>query len=186
MEQDSSDESLVSQAQQGSDDAFRELVSRHKNYVFAVIGRQLNNREVAEELAQDTFVRAYRALSKFRGDSSFRTWLTRIALNTTRSYFSSRRAVMEQANVPLEDEHIKEVGQSDHDPVIAKELVALFRGCFRKLKSDLREVVSLCGFEEQSYEEVALSLAIPVGTVRSRLNRARLMLKECVKRGGEL
>lgn len=183
MESEPSDSELVARAQQGSHDAFRELVSRHKNYVFGLIGRQVGRRDVAEELCQDAFVKAFRALARFRGDASFRTWITRIALNTTHSHFASKRYASERASVSLE--HAAEEAHEDPDPVVARELMTRFRDCLKKLKGDLREVVSLCGFEEQSYEDVAAALSIPVGTVRSRLNRARLTLRECVERGGE-
>lgn len=186
MQEVPSDSELVALASSGDDDAFRELVSRYKNYVFAIIGRAVGDRELAEELSQDVFVKAYRGLPKFRGDAIFKTWLTRITLNTTHSYFRSKKFSNKKRTVSFEQEEILEPSASDHDPILKKQMMEAFRLCFGKMKSQLQEVITLCGYQEHTYEEAASSLEIPVGTVRSRLNRARLTLKECMDQKGEI
>jgi len=186
MEQEPPDTTLVKQAQSGCDEAFRELVSRYKNYVFALIGRQVSDREIAEDLSQDVFIKVYKALPKYRGEASFKSWITRIALNTSHSYFQSKRFSQKARNVQFEEQLVDSEGQRDHDPVQQKYLKATFRLCFGKMAASMQEVIVLCGFQELSYQEVAHTIDIPIGTVRSRLNRARLTLKECMEQQGAL
>jgi len=186
MEQEPPDSTLVEQAQSGSDDAFRELVSRYKNYVFALIGRQVVDRDLAQDLSQEVFIKVYRALSKYRGEASFKSWLTRIALNTTHSYFRSKRFRQRSKNILFEEKLVDTNGQSDHDPIEQKYLKTTFKLCFGKIAATMQEIIALCGFQELSYQEVAETLDIPVGTVRSRLNRARITLKECMEQQGAL
>lgn len=183
-EDELSDKELIQQVQSGSDEAFRVLVSRYKNYVFTIIGRQVQDRDVAEELSQDVFVRSYKAMSRYRGECSFKTWITRISLNTSYSYFRSKKFSKQKVTVSTEEETFQEHGVSDHDPIFRKEIMVIFKNCFGKMKIQMQQVVTLCGYEEQSYEEAAEVLEVPVGTIRSRLNRARLTLKECMERQG--
>ncbi|MCB0319648.1 MAG: RNA polymerase sigma factor [Bdellovibrionales bacterium] len=182
--EEQSESELVLAAQGGSHEAFRELVSRHKNYIFAIVGKQVRNREIAEDLSQEIFVKAYNGLSRYRSESSFKTWITRIALNTTHSYFRSKSYTQQKATVSSEEDSALEIASSDHDPVFRKQIITFFALCFGKMSSAMQDVVTLCGYEEQSYEQAAEVLQVPVGTIRSRLNRARLTLRECLERQG--
>jgi RNA polymerase sigma-70 factor (ECF subfamily) len=184
--EDASDEELVRKAASGEDDAYRELVARYKNYVFAVIGRQIGDRNTAEELAQDVFVKAYKALSHFRSEATFKTWLTKITLNTTRSYFKSRRYKESIQTVSNEDVSITEQGKLAPDSVVTRELLSVFQLCFGALSPLMQDVMTLCSYQGESYEQASTMLDIPVGTVRSRLNRARIALKECMQSKGAL
>ena len=169
------DHQIVREVVAGNSDRFRLLVLRHQALVFALIMRQVGEKELAEELAQETFLKAYRNLKLFRFEAKFSTWLTRIALNTMNSYFSSR-AYKERSRTDS-------FSQEKHDRpealgADAKSDMEQFRNLLGTLSPKLREVLVLCGLEGKSYEEAAHMLSIPIGTVRSRLNKARLVLKD--------
>lgn len=174
-----SDEQIIRVVLAGDKELFRELVARHKNLVFASILRQVGARDVAEDLAQQTFVRAYSGLQRFRFESQFSTWLTRIALNTTASHFASR-AFKESKLRTSYDETAHDVSVSEDADTQREERLRLvrFQQALAALPTRLREPLVLCGLQEMSYQEAATVLNIPVGTIRSRLNHARLRMRE--------
>ncbi len=167
------DNLLIKSILQGEKEKFRELVNRNKDLIYSLIIRQVGNPSDAEELTQEVFTKAYFNLSSFEGRSKFSTWLYRIALNTTNSYFRSR--------VYKEKIKTRNLDLSKHDMPQEKENISedltLFQRALAELKPIFREVLVLCGLQGHSYEEVAVMLNIPVGTVRSRLNTARLNVK---------
>lgn len=178
------EDELVRQVQGGTKEAFREIVRLNRSYVFSIIMRQVGDRATAEELAQEVFLKAYRALPRFRQDASLKTWLTRIIMNHTRSYFVSKKYRYRQQTESF-DADIHDYGEeSAADPVERRSIVASLRICFSKLKGNSQSVISICGFQQQSYQEAADLLQIPVGTVRSRLHKARLELQECLEKRG--
>ena len=152
------------------------LIERHQNLVFGMIMRQVGDRVLAEELAHECFVRAYKHLAKVRAEANFSTWLTRIALNVTSSYFTSRR-YREALRSESFDVRLHDRGQDSDPSPAAETMLNSFRQALANLKPKFREVLTLCALEGKSYEDAAQVLAIPVGTVRSRLNKARLLLK---------
>jgi RNA polymerase sigma-70 factor (ECF subfamily) len=187
-ESEPSDEELVRLVQGGDLDQYRGLVRRHKNYVFGLIQRQIDNSAITEDLAQDVFIRAYRAIGSFRHEALFRTWLTRIAFNVVKNYFQSSAFKKQRRTSPIDSE--EQVGRvayvgSVEQSLEQKQFLSLLLECVAFLPSKLREVLTLCAFEEQSYEYAAEVLEIPTGTVRSRLNRARLGLKDCIRKQDE-
>lgn len=169
------DEELIGWIVAGKREYFSVLVERYQKMVFGMIMRQVGSRDVADEIAQETFLRAYKNLETFRRESKFATWLIRIALNQTSNYFSSKRFRQSKQTVSLDmkrhDLPDENISRNDHRE-------ALFLSALGVLAPKFRDVLTLCGYEGKSYEEAALILEIPIGTVRSRLNRARLMLKE--------
>lgn len=174
----SSDSEVITRVLGGQRDEFRVLVDRYKNMVFAMIVRQVGDPATAEDLAQETFCRAFQHLKSFRFESTFSTWLTRIALNQTSSYFSSRK-FKEGRKTESFDARTHDMGT--HDPEHReriKEVLEAFRKGLGDLSPKLRDVLVLCAFEQKNYEEAASILDIPVGTVRSRLNAARLQLRK--------
>ncbi|MBN8548689.1 MAG: sigma-70 family RNA polymerase sigma factor [Deltaproteobacteria bacterium] len=181
--EDSYNESaIIQRVLKGERDEFRHLIDRHKNMVFAMLMRQVGNHSVAEDLAQETFCRAYQHLKKFRFESSFSTWLTRIALNQAGTYFSSRK-FKESKRTESFDVQTHDMGSSDiQHSQERKEIFAALRSALGELSPKLREVLVLCAFEGKSYEEAAEVLTVPVGTVRSRLNAARLEVKKLIPR----
>ena len=178
-----SDESaIVRKVQSGDKDEFRHLVLRYKDMVYALVLRQVGRHDLAEEIAQDVFVRAFLHIRKFRFEAKFSTWLTRITLNQTHSYFSSKR-FRQQCSTESFDQTTHDMSDSDQSKDLEEEkehahLMQSFRNALGMLKPKFREVLVLCGLEGKSYQEAAEVLAVPVGTIRSRLNKARLLVKE--------
>lgn len=161
----------------GNPDEFRPLVTVHKDRVFSMVLRMVGERPIAEELTQEIFVKAYTSLARFRFDSSFGTWITRIALNHTSNYFDSRRYKQYKKTVPF-DALVHDRPEELSEP---NKLLLHFRDALEDLKPALREVLVLCALEGKTYEEAALILSIPVGTVRSRLNRARERVRQTLE-----
>lgn len=182
-----SDEVIVRRVLAGDRDLFRELVRRHKAVVFGSIMRQVGSRAVAEELAQETFVRAFTGLHSFRFEARFSTWVVRIALNATSSYFSSRAYRELKRTTAFEPaSHDSRSAPDGEELRERKQRIDRFRSELERLAPRLREVLVLCGVEGRPYEEVAAVLGIPVGTVRSRLNKARLEMRRALAEpGGE-
>jgi len=176
-EKESDEVSLVARICAGDRDLFRMIVETHKDAVFSCVMRQVGVYATAEELTQDIFLRAYRGLRSFRGDSALRTWLIRIALNTTNSYFGSKRYRQQIATDVLDP--LKHDRGIEMEPQDSAQIV-LFRKALGSLPPKLRYTLVLCGLEGKKYEEAADILGIPVGTVRSRLNKARLLVKTAI------
>lgn len=174
-----SERDIIERVLRGSRDEFRHLMRLHQDKVYALILRQVGDPQVAQELAQDTFVKAYQKLSSFRFESEFSTWLIRIALNHSNSYFSSKKFKQGQRTVSLDMERYEQPAiEEENDEQYDKEAVERLRRAIGKLKPNFREVLVLCALEKKSYQEAATVLGIAVGTVRSRLNRARNQLQE--------
>jgi len=169
---------LIKQIVSGEKEEFRILVSRYQNQIFAMIMRQVADSATAEELTQETFLRAYKNMSKFRFQSQFSTWLTRIALNLTNSYFSSRRYKERIRTTSLDMEKYEKENDAAENDGFDKSAIEKLRAVIQTLKPKYREVLVLCALENNSYAEAAGILEIPLGTVRSRLNKARLLLKD--------
>ncbi|MBN8549867.1 MAG: sigma-70 family RNA polymerase sigma factor [Deltaproteobacteria bacterium] len=161
----------------GNTEEFRHLVSTHKNRIFSMVLRTVGEHAVAEELTQEIFVRAYSSLAKFRFESSFSTWLTCIALNHTNSYFKSKKYKQKVRTVCFEPRVHDQSNEMESEIETDAAVLENFREALQELKPAFREIIVLCSLEGKSYEEVAGILAVPVGTVRSRLNRAREKLR---------
>ncbi len=175
-----SDRAIVAASIAGDQASFRELVTRHKTAVYSLILRQIGDAATAEELAQEVFVKAFMNIKSFRFESAFSTWLIRIALNHTNSYLSSRAEKQRRRTDPmLNDMHAD--GSDDPEKSYQKaQRMKRFREALSHLSPKLRSALILCGIEGKSYEEAADILQIPVGTVRSRLNHARLEMKKAL------
>ena len=176
---DNSDDTLVARILAGDKEQFRVVVNEHLPTIYALIMRQVGDTALAEELSQETFAKAYVQLKSFRGEARLGTWLVRIALNQTNSYFSSRRHKERLCTQPLNLERHDQPADSGRlgDLQQYEQAAARLRAAVGRLSAKLRDVVALVSFEGKSYEEAAALLGIPVGTVRSRLNHARLQLR---------
>lgn len=163
------EEEIIKRVLNGATDEFCHLVTAHQNLVYGMIFRQVRNSEIAEELAQDVFTKAFLALSKFKHQAKFSTWLTRIAINTTSSYFSSKRYKQSQKNVPLEN--WTEKPNSLEGSLVEFQLSQL-HGFLGDLKPKFREVIILCGLEGRTYQEASEIIGVPKGTICSRMNSA--------------
>lgn len=177
-DESSTDAEIIKRVLRGERDEFRHLIDRHKDMVFGMIMRQVGDRSTAEDIAQETFCRAYQFLKRFRFESSFSTWVTRIALNQTSTYFSSRKFKESRKTESFDSTTHDMAGEDPHKIQETKEALKAFREGLSKLTPKLRDVLILCAFEQKEYDEVASILGIPVGTVRSRLNAARLQIRK--------
>jgi RNA polymerase sigma-70 factor, ECF subfamily len=166
------DEELVLLARQGDPDAFDQLVVRHQSAVFRAALAALRVREDAEEVAQDTFIRAWNALGGFRGDSSFRTWLLRIAWNRA---ISKRRGIAGwlRRAMPIADVAEPAAPAGQHAGVNNAELQAHAVRAIQALSPKLRDALLLVQSGEYQYEEIARMLGVPAGTVKWRVSEAR-------------
>jgi len=183
------DADLVRRFNGGDESAFGELMNRHKTRIFAAAMALLRNHADAEEITQDTFIRAHRGFSRFRGDSSVATWLHRIAVNLARNrywYFFRRRrhatlsldaALGQEGDMTFSDL----LSAADPDPSqesSRNEFVDAVEACMERLEPSHREILSMRSVLDQSYEEIAAQLRINVGTVKSRIARARERLRK--------
>lgn len=176
-----SEKEIVRKILAGGKEEFRHLVLRYQDQVYTLIMRQVKDAECAEELLQDCFVRAFRALASFRFEATLSTWLSGIALNLTNSYLSSKKYKTKRQEESLVSTDIPETDQAAESSVKERRIEEV-RQAVMELPVKLREAVVLCGFEGKSYEEASRILKIPIGTVRSRLNQARNVLREKVSR----
>lgn len=178
------DAELVRRFNGGDEAAFVEIMNRHREKIFLISRSLLRNHADAEEITQDTFIRAHRGLGRFRGDSSLATWLHRIAVNLSRNrywYFFRRcRHSTLSLDCPLNEDSTATftdlVAAEEGDPAQAAavdEFAALIDTCMEKLPARHKEILTLRNVLHHSYEEIGAALGITVGTVKSRIARAR-------------
>lgn len=179
------DRQLVERVKAGDKRAFDLLVKKYQHKIIGLIGRYVYDSHEAMDVAQETFIKAYRALPKFRGDSAFYTWLYRIAINTAKNHLVSRGR--RPANVDVDDaqyfegdSELKDV-DTPENCLYRDELEAVIKDTLNKLPEDLRMALTLREFDGMSYEDIAGVMECPVGTVRSRIFRAREALDKEIK-----
>jgi RNA polymerase sigma-70 factor (ECF subfamily) len=172
---------LVARAAVGDDDAFRSLVERYQGMIVALLHRLCGCPEQALDLAQETFLSAYRHLDSFRHDSKFSTWLHAIAVNQFRSAARCRRPTASLDAVASDGRPLcpepAAVGPAVSAGLEREELARRIAAALARLDDRYREVVVLADMHDSSYEEIAAALDIPLGTVRSRLHRGRMELR---------
>jgi len=180
----SSDKQLVARVQKGDNRAFDLLVLKYQYKVQAIVSRYINDREEVNDVTQEAFIKAYRALGKFRGDSQFYTWLYRIAVNTAKNFLVSRNRRPPASDIDAEEaefltgsENLRDI-DSPENLVFRDELEHVVDEAIRNLPEDLRTAVTLREFDGLSYEDIAAIMDCPVGTVRSRIFRAREAIDE--------
>jgi RNA polymerase sigma-70 factor (ECF subfamily) len=182
------DRELVQRANAGDEVAFNQIVERYRTKIFGLTLGLLHNRGDAEEITQDTFIRAYRGLARFRGDASLATWLYRIAMNLARNrywyFFRRRRHATLSLDCPLGDDTCGTfadlLASEAHDPAqetATDEFTSLIAECMERLDATHREILTMRNVLHLSYEEIAASLELNVGTVKSRIARARERLR---------
>jgi RNA polymerase sigma-70 factor, ECF subfamily len=186
-----SDAMLVERARAGDQRAFELLVIKYRRRIERLIGRIVRDVDLVEDIAQETFIRAYRALHQFRGDAQFYTWLYRIAVNTAKRFllkFKNDPAVFQgtlQSNQE-EDETFQRKSEpsTDETPeslLAAKEIGQAVNAALDALPNDLKQALTLREIEGLSYEEIADVMNCPLGTVRSRIFRAREAVSAKIK-----
>ncbi|XSG86641.1 MAG: RNA polymerase sigma factor RpoE [Methylohalobius sp. ZOD2] len=173
------DQELVQRVQQGDKRAFDLLVLKYQPKIVQLITRYIKDPSESLDVAQETFIKAYRALAKFRGDSAFYTWLYRIAINTAKNHIAARARRPSDSEIELEtaeqfETAIRLKDQETPEGVLLSEEVAEgVRQAIEELPEELRTAITLREFEGMSYEEISQTMNCPVGTVRSRIFRAR-------------
>ncbi|WP_323977080.1 RNA polymerase sigma factor RpoE [Aeromonas dhakensis] len=173
------DEQLVERVQRGDKNAFNLLVKKYQHKVVNLVARYVNNSGDVPDVAQEAFIKAYRALPTFRGESAFYTWLYRIAVNTAKNYLTSQGRRPPSSDVEAEEaeyygggEALQEVATPEN-LTLTDEIKRTVFSAIEALPEDLRTAITLRELEGLSYEEIAEIMDCPVGTVRSRIFRAR-------------
>lgn len=178
------DAELIAAVLEGSESAFASLVDRYQDRVFRLLGRYCRDQVECEDLAQDVFLKVFRKLHTFQGDSQFFTWLYRIAVNAATDHLSkasSRRLRLVEDDASLDTGGDRDE-QSPAAPLMTAELAAVTRSIVDSLPEKFRTILVLREFEDLSYTEIAAVLQIQLGTVESRLFRARQRFKEALER----
>jgi RNA polymerase sigma-70 factor (ECF subfamily) len=180
------DQQLVLRVQKGDKRAFDLLVLKYQYKLQAIVGRFIRDTDEVADVTQEAFIKAYKALPRFRGDSQFYTWLYRIAINTAKNYLVSKSRRPANTDIDVEDaekffNNEKLIDDtSPESSMMTDELAAIIKSALSSLPEDLRTALTLREFEGMSYEDIAAVMNCPVGTVRSRIFRAREFLDERV------
>ena len=182
------DQQLVARVQKGDSRAFDMLVLKYQHKIFSLISRYVRDADEVQDVAQEAFIKAYRSLPGFRGDSAFYTWLYRIAINTAKNHLVARARRPPGSDVELEDAEYFESGgglrtiDTPENTLFGEELKAVVQDAISALSEDLRTAITLREFDGLSYEDIADIMDCPVGTVRSRISRAREAIDVLVRK----
>lgn len=186
MQQDKTDIALVKRVQNGDKQAFNLLVEKYQFRIKHLVSRFVKDSHEQEDIVQESFIKAYRAISRFRGESAFYTWLYRITVNTCKNYLMamSRRppaqdVVVDEASLPRGGERLIESNSPEH---VAQndELVEAIKQSITALPEELKQAIQLREFDGLSYEDIAVVMNCPIGTVRSRIFRAREAIEHAI------
>lgn len=178
---------LIQDMKRGDTHAFDQLMTRYQHKVHKIVGRYVRDPSEVLDVTQEVFIKAYRALGKFRGDSSFYTWLYRIAINTSKNYIISQGRRLPDVNIQFTDlEYFlmrncpRETGTPER-LMMRDEIEDIVFNTIDHLPQDLKMAIMLREMEGLSYEEIASAMHCPVGTVRSRIFRARAAIDKSVQ-----
>lgn len=181
------DKQLVRRVQRGDKAAFDLLVLKYQHKIFGLVSRYVSDADEIQDVAQEAFIKAYRALPRFRGDSAFYTWLYRIAINTAKNYLVARNRRPPGVDVDAADAEyfdapsaLKDI-ENPENALYGAELKAVVDRAIQELPADLRAALTLREFDGLSYEDIAAIMECPVGTVRSRIFRAREAVDQQVR-----
>jgi len=181
------DQLLVERVQKGDKQAFDLLVLKYQNRIINLVSRFVSDYAEAQDVAQEAFIKAYRAIERFRGDSAFYTWLYRIAINTAKNYLVSRSRRPPTSDVDVHDaeQYTTETRLKDRDTpereLLKEEISEMINSTIQELPEDLRTAILLREMDGMSYEDIAVTMDCPIGTVRSRIFRAREAIDEKLK-----
>jgi len=179
------DSQLVARAQQGDKQAFNLLVVKYQRKLTRLLSRFIRDQAEVEDVTQEAFIKAYRALPAFRGDSAFYTWLYRIGINTAKNYLMAMgRRAPTSTEVEAEDAEGFEEGEQLRDintpesVLLSNEIAETVNSTIERLPEELRRAIQMRELEGMSYEDIAQAMDCPIGTVRSRIFRAREAIAE--------
>jgi len=187
MSNKTADQLLVERVQQGDKRAFDLLVLKYQHKIVKLVMRYVRDFSEAEDVAQEAFVKAYRALPRFRGDSAFYTWLYRIAINTAKNYIVAMNRRPLEYDSDMQDPEYYDLNsklKEEDTPeglALRDELRETVEGTIMSLPEDLKTAIMLREIDGLSYEEIAQTMECPVGTVRSRIFRAREAIDEGIR-----
>lgn len=181
------DQLLVEQVQKGDNRAFDLLINKYQHRIVSLVARYVSDQSEAQDVAQEAFIKAYRAIDRFRGDSAFYTWLYRIAINTAKNWLVARKRRPPASDIDAADaeqydmeSRLKEQGTPENE-MMREEIKRTVFDTISELPDDLRTAIMLREMEGMSYEDIALTMDCPIGTVRSRIFRAREAIDEKLK-----
>jgi RNA polymerase sigma-70 factor (ECF subfamily) len=179
MVERSIDQQLVVRVQKGDKAAFDLLVRKYQHRIAKLVSRYVHDRAEVEDVTQEAFIKAFRAIKGFRGDSAFYTWLYRIAINTAKNYLVALGRRPPSTDIDSEEAEVSEAGAGLRDTttperhLLAEEIGRTVERVLENMPEDLRTAITLREIEGLSYEEIAEVMECPIGTVRSRIFRAR-------------
>ncbi|WP_114418465.1 RNA polymerase sigma factor RpoE [Marinospirillum perlucidum] len=184
------DQRLVERVQKGDKRAFDLLVKKYQHKIIALVGRYIQDQHEMQDVAQEAFIKAYRALGNFRAESAFYTWMYRIAINTAKNHLVARSRRPPGTDVDIGDAEIyspspqmKEADTPEAN-LMRDQLEERIFAAIKALPDDLKTAISLREFDGMSYEEIAEVMQCPVGTVRSRIFRAREAIDKVIEDSG--
>jgi len=173
------DQLLVERVQAGDKRAFDLLVGKYQHKIISLVSRYVSDHSDALDIAQEAFIKAYRAIPRFRGESAFYTWMYRIAINTAKNYLVSQSRRPPSSDIDAQDAEqfqvdtrLKDRGSPEHE-LLTEEIERTIHEAIAELPEDLRAAITLREMDGMSYEEIATTMDCPIGTVRSRIFRAR-------------
>ena len=176
---------LVKRSQDGDNKSFELLIIKYQRRIFNVIFRVVRDRDAVEDLAQETFLNAFKSIKRFKGGSSFYTWIYRIAVNVSINYLSKRKKAVFVDEGVMETEAVTDrVTNAADSPELnmqGREFASATSKAIEKIPADIRTAIVLREYEGLSYQEIADVTDSPIGTVRSRIFRGRAMLKEMLQ-----
>jgi len=179
----SADEDLIKKSQQGDQKAFEQLIIKYEKKVYTIAYRMMGNHEDASDLAQEAFIKVFRSIKSFRGEASFSTWIYHVVANVCRDQLRKQKVKVNSLDEPVAyegerlEKQLQDSGKSPEEKLEENELKAYLQRLINQLPDEYRLVLVLREFMDFSYEEIAGELNITMGTVKSRLNRARTILK---------
>ena len=187
MGENNNDKELVKRAQKGDKVAFDALVTKYQYKVINLVTRFVKDDDEAQDVAQEAFIKAYRGIEKFRGDSAFYTWLYRIAINSAKNYLVSQSRKTPTYAVDVEDaEHMESATalkefDTPEGRMLTSEIETTVYKAIKELPEDLKTAITLRELEGMTYDEIAVVMECPIGTVRSRIFRAREAIDKHLK-----
>jgi len=181
------DQLLVEQVQKGDKRSFDLLIQKYQHRIVSLVSRYVSDSSEAQDVAQEAFIKAYRAIDRFRGDSAFYTWLYRIAINTAKNWIVAKNRRPPASDIDAVDaeqygmsSRLKEISTPESE-MLREEIERTVYGTIADLPEDLRTAIMLREMDGMSYEEIATTMECPIGTVRSRIFRAREAIDEKLK-----
>lgn len=187
MSEEQVDELLVERVQKGDRRAFDLLINKYQHRIISLVTRYVSDPSEAMDVAQEAFIKAYRAIDRFRGDSAFYTWLYRIAINTAKNWLVAKKRRPPATDIDAADaeqydveSRLKEQGTPENE-LLREEIKRTVFDTISELPDDLRTAIMLREIEGMSYEDIAVTMDCPIGTVRSRIFRAREAIDQKLK-----